>query len=620
VSSPAHLMEARSLPAATTRRLALTRERVAVLSVIAVSVLFAVITFNRWGDLWLDSGYDLVAAAKVSHANAPYIDYDYWYGPLGVLLLGVVYEVFGIGVGPAVALGLVLAFVAIGLTYAVARLLVGPAVATAVAVLAAVPAFSTSNVSYVQPHTFGGPLGVILCLVAILAIARHVQSGRRVWLLVIGVAIGLTVLTRHECFGAVAFAVGTWLLVRVARASDRRTAVAELATVVGTAVGIGAAGYGAFLIAGQFHEGLSVSQLVHRNLFPTGPMRESVSVVFAQLAPLTPRSFAKLGGMLVAYGAGIGALVLVARTIDAGGRRRMLGIAAAVAAAATVLLVLAAKPETARFYLKYVFAWMPAGSILVAATLGWIAVRRRNVAFDARAQVAFVVALLLVGFSYSVYAAYWPYPNPDFPQETAYAMPVIATFLAWVHLRGLPSLGLAQAGTLRTLGAGWLGVLAIVCAVLLVHDARKETVAISGVDGTMVTHAANAGILQEAIDIIQRETKRSEPILLAPQMTSLYVMTGRRDVLPQLSLLPGSLDGPAAEDRAIRTMDVAKLRLAIIDRTPLTRYERGPFGRDYNLRVGAWLNKNFTHISTLRGRSGGSEQPRILDVWLRRTL
>jgi hypothetical protein len=613
-------MDARPLNAATARRLTLTNERVAVLSVAAVSILFALITWNRWGDLWLDSGYDLVAAAKVSHANAPYIDYDYWYGPLGPLVLGAVYELFGIGIGQAVGLGLVLAFTAIGLTYVVARLLVGPAVAAAVALLAAVPAFSTSNVSYVQPHTFGAPLGVILCLVVILAIARHVETERRLWLLVIGVATGLTVLTRHECFGAAAFAVGVWLLVRVARASDRRAALGQLALVVGTAVGVGAAGYGAFLIAGQFHEGLTVHQLLRENLFPTGIMRESVSVVFDQLAPLTPRSFAKLGAMLVAYGAGLGALVLVARTIDAGGRRRTLAIAAAGLGGAVLLLILAARPETTRFYLKYVFAWMPAGSILVAATLGWIAIRRRSIAFDARAQVALVVALLLVGFSYSVYASYWPYPNPDFPQETAYAMPVIATFLAWVHLRGLPALGLAQAGTVRVLGGAWLGLLAIVCAGLLVHDARKETVAIHGVDGTMVTNAANAGILQSAIDVIQRETKRSEPILLAPQMTSLYVMTGRRDVLPQLSLLPGSLDGPAAEDRAIRTMDVAKLRLAIIDRTPLTRYERGPFGSGYDQRIGAWLHKHFTHISTLRGRSGGSEQPRILDVWLRRTL
>jgi hypothetical protein len=36
--------------------------------------------------------------------------------------------------------------------------------------------------------------------------------------------------------------------------------------------------------------------------------------------------------------------------------------------------------------------------------------------------------------------------------------------------------------------------------------------------------------------------------------------------------------------------------------------------------MGAWLRKNFTHTTTLRGPSAGGEEPRILDVWLRRTL
>ncbi len=53
--------------------------------------------------------------------------------------------------------------------------------------------------------------------------------------------------------------------------------------VVGSAVGVGAAGYGA-LDRRPVPEGLTVHQLLRENLFPTGIMRESVSVVFDQLA------------------------------------------------------------------------------------------------------------------------------------------------------------------------------------------------------------------------------------------------------------------------------------------------------------------------------------------------
>ena len=143
-----------------------------MLTVVAVSVLFAVITWNRWGDLWLDSGYDLVAAAKVSHANAPYIDYDYWYGPLGPLVLRRGQLVFGIGIGPAVAAGARARVHRDRLDLRRRPAARGPGRSPPRSRCS--PRFPPSPpaTSDVEPHTFGAPLGVIFCLVAILAIAR----------------------------------------------------------------------------------------------------------------------------------------------------------------------------------------------------------------------------------------------------------------------------------------------------------------------------------------------------------------------------------------------------------------------------------------------------------------
>ena len=82
------------------RVLALSADHVAVLALATVAVLLAAITWNRWGDPSYDTGLDLVAGAKVSHADLPYLDFTYWYGPLGPMLLGVVFEVAGIADGP----------------------------------------------------------------------------------------------------------------------------------------------------------------------------------------------------------------------------------------------------------------------------------------------------------------------------------------------------------------------------------------------------------------------------------------------------------------------------------------------------------------------------------------
>jgi hypothetical protein len=622
MSARADIAVQRAAPATPARRVAvaLTGERVAILSLAVVSAILVAVTWNRWGDIWLDSGYDLVAAAKVSHADGPYLDYQYWYGPAGPLLLGAVFEVFGIGIGGSVGLGLVLAAAGIAASYVMARRFVGAPVAAAVGLLVAVPALSNSNVSYVQPHTLAAPLGVLLGLGALAGAWRFATTGRRTWLLAIGLAVGLAATTRPESFGSAALATAGWLLVRLVRARQRRAAVADIAIVVGTSLAVLLSAYGAFFIAGSVHHGLTVGALLHENLFPRGLLRESVSVVLADVAPRTPASVAVLVGKLALYAVGVAALIAVARGVAAGGRRRRLAIAVLALATIGFLGLFAVKPDTLRYYVKFAFAWLPLGAPLAVAALGWRAIRLRDRAWDATAQLELLVALMLVGSTYVAYGKYIPYPNPDFPQETAYAMPLIATFLAWLHVSVLPRTGVAAPAALRAVGTWWIGLLAVGCVLLLVHDARQETFMVRGIDGTMAATAADGEVYQAAVDLIQRETRRSDPILLAPQMTSLYVMTGRRDALPQLSLLPGALEDAAAQQQAIAMLESEHLRLAIVDRKPLTRYEHGTWGVEYDRLVGAWVHRNFTHVTTLRGRSAGGNEPRTLDVWLRRTL
>lgn len=617
--APPRPMPRAAAPTVTRERaVALTSERVAIAVVAFVGLALLVLTWNRWGDLTMDTGYDLVAAGKVSHAHAPYVDYDYYYGPLGIFMLGALYEVFGIAVWPSVALGLLLAVAGITLGYVLARRFVEPAAAAVVGVCCAVPAFSSANISWVQPHTLGAPLGVLACVAAVLCAARFAQTAGARWLVATGAAIGAATLTRPEAVGTAVLAIGGWLVVRFVLASDRRAVLREAATIAGVALVIPVVVYGAFLAGGS----LSLNALIHNNIFPRGLLDKSVSTVYADLAPRTASSFAALIGKTLLYAAGVGAMIVVARIIDLGGRRRTIALAVLGTGVVLFLAVLVARPDTVRFYLKAAFAWMPAGAAIAAAVLTVAALRGRR---DARgwapqAQLELLLALALVGFSYSLYAKFWPIPSKTFAESSSYAMPFIATFLVWLHVSVLPRRFSGNAATLRAVGLGWVAMVAAALVVIQVSDAREESYTVHGPGGSIRATATDGPVYQQAINIIERNTARSEPILLAPQMTALYIMSRRDDVLPALSLLPGALQTPADEDRAIRQLEHQDLRLAIIDRNPLPRYESGAFGTGYDRRIGAWLRKNFTHISTLRGAADGSSDPRTLDVWLRRTL
>jgi hypothetical protein len=338
-----------------------------------------------------------------------------------------------------------------------------------------------------------------------------------------------------------------------------------------------------------------------------------VGKVYEDLAPRTPGSFVVLLSKVVLYGAGVAATIALARVIDHGGRLGRLALAGAGLAAVVLVAVALARPDTVRFYLKAVFGWMPAGAAIAAVVLAATGVRARRTGrgWAVDRQVELLVAL---------YAKFWPIPNRTFAEGSSYAMPFVATFFVWLHVRVVPDRVPAHAATLRAVGLGWVAVVAAALLIIQVHDARDETFTVRGPGGSLTATAADGPVYQAAVDLIERETGRSEPVLLAPQMTSLYVLSKRQDILPALSLLPGALPTPADEDRAIRQMENQNLRLAIVDRTSLDRYEHGAFGTGYDRRIGAWLRKNFTHTTTLRGPTVGGAGPRILDVWLRRTL
>ena len=136
--------------------------------------------------------------------------------------------------------------------------------------------------------------------------------------------------------------------------------------------------------------------------------------------------------------------------------------------------------------------------------------------------------------------------------------------------------------------------------------------AVQAAHGSFTARPAEAGALQQAVDVIQQETRPGDPVLLAPQLTALYVMTDRRDPLRQLSLLPGSLATTADEQRAIARM--GQVRVVVTDRTPLASYGHGAFGTTFDQTLAAWVRRDFRLAKTVRGTGADA---RTLDIWIR---
>jgi hypothetical protein len=561
---------------------------------VAVGVLFllsgvlALVTWGTWGDIASDTGYDVVAGARLASGEVPYLDFVYYYGPLAPAVLGLAALLGGSGLGPAVAVGLVTTAAIISATYALARHFTGPVGAFLAGAITAGVAFEPTNFSFVLPHTSSAPLALLSALGFLLALARSRPA-------LAGVCAGLVTLTRPEFTVAVAVAFVVWLLARSRAGALTRS---ELVRLVAPAVAVPAVVYGALLALVGPH------RLIFENLYPVDELRQGANAVLGAHAPFTLSSFAAVSLKLFAYAAGTALLLGLAGGVVRAGRL-WLGVFAAVVVIAAVAAA-TADPEALRSGLYLVFGWIPAGAAAAFAILAVRAWRDRERSPVAHLELA-ALALLVV-LAAKTYAAFMFHAAPH-EQLAVYAAPFAALFLVRVHVRGR--------GPALAAGVLWLGFVAAAGLGLTLKDARAESASVTGAYGTLKATPSEAATYNAVLDWITAGTRPGDPVFIAPQLTTLYTLSGRVSPLDRISLLPGALTHPANERAAIAQLDRSGVRVAVIDKRPYSEYGgQKSFGQSFDRLVAKWLHQHFLRARTFHS---GDPTPRPIEIWVRRS-
>jgi hypothetical protein len=578
-----------------TRGVALTQDAVAIASVAVWTLVLVVATWGTWGDLDSDTGYDLLAATRLADGSVPYLDFTYYYGPLGPALAAVAVLVGGHGIGVGVAFGLVVTLLLVAATYAVGRIVLPPLGAGLAAGLTAAVALAPNNYGFVLPHTYDAPLGTLLLLGLCLAAWRYASTNAQRWLVVGGVVVGLTALTKPEPFAAAVVASVVWLVVRSREGARLRR---EALLVGAPAALVAALVYGPLLAASSFQ------RLVFENLYPVDLLQAGDGAMTKARMPMTLGSVAEVGGRLVVYALGAAVLVGLGRLLHLrlGGRVLVAGVALGALLVAAVALV---KPDGLRDLLYYVYGWIPAGALIALVV---VLVRRRGTRSDPRAQVELVALTSLAVLAATTYGAF--VMNGYRPQMAVYYVPFVGLFLGALHLRVL-----APSRSAYVLGALWLAFLVAASAGLTLKDARAESATVAGPGGSLAETPAEAGLYSAALAEIAQRTRAGEPILVAPILTGLYTLSDRESPLRELSLLPGALADPAAERAAIARLEQSDVRLVLADTRPWKGYGEGAFGVTFDRALGRWIESNFVRAKTL---TTGGPGPRTINLWVRR--
>ena len=577
-------------------RLAVSADVLALAGLALLAALLIALTWGTWGDLNSDTGYDVVAGARVAHGDLPYVDFTYYYGPLAPMLSGLAAWIGGNGFPPAIVLGFLITAALIAATYALARTFVGPFGSLLAAAFTTEVALIPNNYNFVLPHTHSATLGTLLLLLVILCLRRYTAGEAGRWLAAAGALAGMLTLTKPEVTAAGFLAVAVWLAVRASRGARWRR---ELALFAAPAFAIPIAVYGAFLTR------VSAHRLFLENLYPRDALKAGGNTLVKARMPLSVGEIATVTGKLALYAVGCALLVVLARRLS--GRRRverlfLIGCAAVVLVAAVATLVQADRLRESFYYL---YGWIPAGAAVGLAVLLSRFRRGDEHTEESQTAVAALVALVVVAATtYAVFVTHgWR------PQMAVYYMPLAAVFLVRLHL-----VELARSRAAWGLGAMWIVFLVASGTALTLKDAHAESATVHGPGGTLAETPREAALYRSAIGWIERRTKTGDPILVAPILTGLYPLSGREDVMREISLIPSALPTIADQRAAIARLQQANVRLAITDLRTWKGYGQTSFGDSFDRELADWIHRNFKHAATLRI---SDPNPRARDVWTR---
>jgi hypothetical protein len=560
-------------------RLGAVSDRTVISVLLLVFTVIVALTWRKWGMPEGDAGAELTTADLIKHGAVAYKDVRYFYGPLGLYALALMFKVFGTSLTTAYAFGLLQTAAILGVFYALARRWLTPLVAGLTTTILLAIAFSGTAFDFVLPHTNSATFGILTLLLMLLAVSRD-------RLVLAGIAGGLVGLTRPEFF-AVAAGVGAAFVIASWRIDGRRPALDALWRLVLPAVVI------PVFVLGWFASRAGLSNLLTYNLWPVAFLHSAGFRLQQGWMPLDVASAFGVLARATVYLGGLAALVIsVDGMSNRSGLRRMLALwplAAFVAALAVTDGLLRAAGvfagervaiEGEVRHLILGISWLPALGFGVFAWAALRLYRRADSPLGGSWPVDFALTVAAVGLGLRAYNAF----TAEGSYAPYYAAPLVL-LLGIFHARLAQRRPQARGVILGALGAVAVGLLVY----SLVGMYRHLDTPVHTPRGTFVTFASAAPALQATVHAIDQDTTPTDRILAAPIDGGMYFFSDRRPASYELSLLPGLLADRAAEVQSVARLRKDHVRLAVLSSRDMAIWQTAGFGVGYDKLLGDYL-------------------------------
>lgn len=593
-----------SHPASPAARSNIRVQRIAV--VLAIAVAFALngaATWQRWGDLVIDTGRELDTPKQLAEGKMLYRDVRYWYGPLAPYAHSLLYRAFGTRLDVITAAGLSLAALLGWLSYRLLRRFVARCAATVgvvgILTMNAFGSYRFPNIfNFVLPYSFPAVYGTVLALASVYMLLRYLRNRRCGDFCLACGLLGLVSLCKLETLAAALAAHAAFLVIAL-RQSPRRWSM--YAGVYGLAAAVPIAVYIYFRVRvgpGLWSDNLFIAGNVNASDFilrHSGLQQPARSLVGAAT------SLAELGACL-----GLG--------VAAAWNRRRMNRPATAAVAALALGVAAVVAGVIAFGLNpsVVLNGLPV-ILLVAAV--WILVRwLQKPEGNAGAPAVLVLlawalaAVLRLGLRCSAehYGFYLAVP-------ALLGLVVVACGL-------IPRLG---GGSFRVVATA-AGV-ALVAALTVQHAIRRYQFAVvryptpaaqlvRGPRGVMVVaNPPYVGSADRAVQFLSRQPAGTR-VVVFPEGCAMTFLAGCQNALGVHTFLPLDFSGAFDESAMIAQLQADPPEFVLLTSRDLSEYGARFFGEEYAQRLAAWIAEHYEVAETYQTRAYGVRILRRLAV------
>lgn len=572
------------------------------LLLIATGIALATWTWGAWPDPFIDFGRELYVPWQIASGQAVlYRDIAWFNGPLSPHVNALWFRLFGTGLRTLVFVNLALLAVTTALLYRLLAVMADRFAATlACLTFLLVFAFGqyvgVANYNYVCPYSHEVTHGLLLTLVSLNALVTWRKQGRRVWIVVSGLAVGLAFLTKAEPFLAALASGGVGLALFARDRNDPGRA--RIAMLWGGAVLLPVLGAFA-LLSSALGVGAAAAGVV--GSWPYVVDGDLTGLPFYRLGMGLDRPWFRIGE-LAAWALGgaaillpVAGLALLTRGRAALGR--VLPVAVLVSVGGGLLWL---RPE-----IDWLSAARPVPLFVVViglVAMGW-RLRTPGESSGANAAVvAFSVAALVFDLKMILNTRVYHY---------GFVLAAPGTLLILVALTGWIPVWLRRRGANRQIfDAAVLALVAIgvVQHLMITREYLDRKTYAAGRGADRFRADLRGAFLERAVEIVDGRTPAGTTLAVLPEGVMLNYLTRRVNPTPYINFMPPEflIFGEAAMLDALERTTPDWIALVHKD---TREYGVRFFGRDFGRSIFAWIQRAYEPVEKLGGRPFAPETP-----------